>query len=180
MELLVDFLLRIAHFEVQDGFHLHCADFGAFMSIIGIVDKLKQMEIYNLAAQSHVQVLFDYPEIQLKSILVVYFLYWRLCASVDLQTFAESTRGFWMVKEFRDAYNMLLLTVNSSIMRVSAVARSATATSTWVRVWFSPSRLLPNFLKQSIGIEGEIVWGTTKSNVTLRKLIDVSKLPSLG
>lgn len=58
----VDFRPRIAHLEGQEGFHLHYADLGDSMSIVGIVDKLKPTEIYNLAAQSHVQVSFDSPE----------------------------------------------------------------------------------------------------------------------
>ena len=58
----VDFRPRIAHLEGQKGFHLHYADLGDSMSIVGIVDKLKPTEIYNLAAQSHVQVSFDSPE----------------------------------------------------------------------------------------------------------------------
>ena len=58
----VDFRPRIAHLEGQKGFHLHYADLGDSMSIVGIVDKIKPTEIYNLAAQSHVQVSFDSPE----------------------------------------------------------------------------------------------------------------------
>ena len=58
----VDFRPRIAHLEGHEGFHLHYADLGDSMSIVGIVDKLKPTEIYNLAAQSHVQVSFDSPE----------------------------------------------------------------------------------------------------------------------
>ncbi|MDD5821726.1 MAG: NAD-dependent epimerase/dehydratase family protein, partial [Prevotella sp.] len=39
---------------------------------------------------------------------------------------------------------------------------------------------LANLVKDTIGFEGEIVWDTTKPNGTPRKLIDVSKLHSLG
>ena len=39
---------------------------------------------------------------------------------------------------------------------------------------------LANLVKDTVGFEGEIVWDTTKPNGTPRKLIDVSKLHSLG
>lgn len=52
----VDFRPRIAHLEGQKGFHLHYADLGDSMSIVGVIDKVRPTEIYNLAAQSHVQV----------------------------------------------------------------------------------------------------------------------------
>lgn len=58
----VDYRERIAHLEGQPHFHLHYADMGDSMSIIQVVNKVKPDEIYNLAAQSHVQVSFDSPE----------------------------------------------------------------------------------------------------------------------
>jgi GDPmannose 4,6-dehydratase len=58
----VDFRERIAHLEGKSGFHLHYADLGDSMSIVKVVDKVRPDEIYNLAAQSHVQVSFDSPE----------------------------------------------------------------------------------------------------------------------
>lgn len=58
----VDFRERIAHLEGQEHFHLHYGDLADSMSIIGIVNKVKPDEVYNLAAQSHVQVSFDVPE----------------------------------------------------------------------------------------------------------------------
>ena len=58
----VDFRERIAHLEGKPHFHLHYADMGDSMSIVKVVDKVKPDEIYNLAAQSHVQVSFDSPE----------------------------------------------------------------------------------------------------------------------
>lgn len=58
----VDYRERIAHLEGQPNFHLHFADLGDSMSIVKVVDKVKPTEIYNLAAQSHVQVSFDSPE----------------------------------------------------------------------------------------------------------------------
>ena len=58
----VDFRERIAHLEGKPNFHLHYADLGDSMSIIQVVSKTQPDEIYNLAAQSHVQVSFDAPE----------------------------------------------------------------------------------------------------------------------
>ncbi len=58
----VDFRERIAHLEGYPRFHLHYADLGDSMSILQVVKKVKPNEIYNLAAQSHVQVSFDSPE----------------------------------------------------------------------------------------------------------------------
>ena len=58
----VDYRERIAHLEGLPNFHLHFADLGDSMSIVKVVDKVKPTEIYNLAAQSHVQVSFDSPE----------------------------------------------------------------------------------------------------------------------
>ena len=45
-----------------DQTHLHYADLGDSMSIMQVVSKVRPDEIYNLAAQSHVQVSFDSPE----------------------------------------------------------------------------------------------------------------------
>lgn len=58
----VDFRERIAHLEGHPHFHLHYADLGDSMSIMQVVSKVRPDEIYNLAAQSHVQVSFDSPE----------------------------------------------------------------------------------------------------------------------
>ena len=58
----VDYRERIAHLEGRPHFHLHYADMGDSMSIVNVVSKVRPDEIYNLAAQSHVQVSFDSPE----------------------------------------------------------------------------------------------------------------------
>ncbi len=58
----VDFRERIAHLEGREHFHLHYADLGDSMSIMQVGAKIRPDEIYNLAAQSHVQVSFDSPE----------------------------------------------------------------------------------------------------------------------
>ncbi|MBO4263061.1 MAG: GDP-mannose 4,6-dehydratase [Bacteroidales bacterium] len=58
----VDFRERISHLEGQPHFHLHYADMGDSMSIVQVIGKVRPDEVYNLAAQSHVQVSFDSPE----------------------------------------------------------------------------------------------------------------------
>ncbi|RHJ54948.1 GDP-mannose 4,6-dehydratase [Bacteroides sp. AM10-21B] len=58
----VDYRERIAHLEGTPDFHLHYADLGDSMSIMQIIGKIRPTEVYNLAAQSHVQVSFDAPE----------------------------------------------------------------------------------------------------------------------
>ncbi len=58
----VDFRERIAHLEGTPNFHLHYADMSDSMSLVKLVGKVQPTEIYNLAAQSHVQVSFDAPE----------------------------------------------------------------------------------------------------------------------
>ena len=58
----VDYRERIAHLEGRPHFHLHYGDMGDSLGIIQVVKKVKPDEIYNLAAQSHVQVSFDSPE----------------------------------------------------------------------------------------------------------------------
>ena len=58
----VDFRERIAHLEGHPNFHLHYADLGDSMSLLRVIGKVRPDEIYNLAAQSHVQVSFDSPE----------------------------------------------------------------------------------------------------------------------
>ena len=58
----VDFRERIAHLEGTPHFHLHYADLGDSMSVLGVIGKVRPDEIHNLAAQSHVQVSFDSPE----------------------------------------------------------------------------------------------------------------------
>lgn len=58
----VDFRERISHLEGHPRFHLHYADLTDSMSILKEVSLVRPDEIYNLAAQSHVQVSFDAPE----------------------------------------------------------------------------------------------------------------------
>ena len=58
----VDFRERIAHLEGHERFHLHYGDMMDSLSIVKVLKVVMPDEIYNLAAQSHVQVSFDSPE----------------------------------------------------------------------------------------------------------------------
>ncbi len=58
----VDYRERIAHLEGHPCFHLHYADLVDSMSIVKVLERVRPDEVYNLAAQSHVQVSFDSPE----------------------------------------------------------------------------------------------------------------------
>lgn len=53
---------RICHLEGNPHFHLHYGDLTDTSSLIRVIQNVKPDEIYNLAAQSHVQVSFDVPE----------------------------------------------------------------------------------------------------------------------
>lgn len=135
----VDFRERIAHLEGNPDFHLHYADLGDSMSMLQVVKKVQPNEIYNLAAQSHVQVSFDSPEftadVDATGVLRVLEAV-RLCGLADTcRIYQASTSelygkveevpqnentpfhpyspyavaklyGFWIVKEYREAYNM--------------------------------------------------------------------------
>ncbi|WP_051656801.1 GDP-mannose 4,6-dehydratase [Butyrivibrio sp. AE3004] len=135
----VDYRERIAHLEGTENFHLHYGDLGDSMSIVDVVNKVKPDEIYNLAAQSHVQVSFDSPEFtaDVDAVGVLRILEAvRLCGLADTcRIYQASTSelygkveevpqnentpfhpyspyavakqyGFWIVKEYREAYNM--------------------------------------------------------------------------
>jgi GDPmannose 4,6-dehydratase len=58
----VDFRERIAHLESHPNFHLHYGDLSDSLSLVKVIGLVRPDEIYNLAAQSHVQVSFDVPE----------------------------------------------------------------------------------------------------------------------
>lgn len=57
-----DYRERIAHLENNSRFHLHYGDLGDSIGLVKIIASIRPDEIYNLAAQSHVQVSFDVPE----------------------------------------------------------------------------------------------------------------------
>ena len=44
----VDYRERIAHLEGKPNFHLHYADLGDSMSILGVIGKVRPTEIYNV------------------------------------------------------------------------------------------------------------------------------------
>ena len=135
----VDFRERIAHLEGKPNFHLHYADLGDSMSILGVIGKVKPTEIYNLAAQSHVQVSFDSPEftadVDAVGVLRILEAVSQLGLTDQCRIYQASTSelygkveevpqnentpfhpyspyavakqyGFWIVKEYREAYNM--------------------------------------------------------------------------
>ena len=58
----VDYRERIAHIEGHPHFNLKFGDLGDSISLVKLIGEIKPDEIYNLAAQSHVQVSFDVPE----------------------------------------------------------------------------------------------------------------------
>ena len=135
----VDFRERIAHLEGTPHFHLHYADLGDSMSVLGVVGKVRPDEIYNLAAQSHVQVSFDSPEftadVDAVGVLRILEAVRQLGMTDKCRIYQASTSelygkveevpqnentpfhpyspyavakqyGFWIVKEYREAYNM--------------------------------------------------------------------------
>ena len=135
----VDFRERIAHLEGTPHFHLHYADLGDSMSVLGVIGKVRPDEIYNLAAQSHVQVSFDSPEftadVDAVGVLRILEAVRQLGMADTCRIYQASTSelygkveevpqnentpfhpyspyavakqyGFWIVKEYREAYNM--------------------------------------------------------------------------
>ena len=123
----VDFRERIAHLEGTPHFHLHYADLGDSMSVLGVIGKVRPDEIYNLAAQSHVQVSFDSPEFTADVDAVGVLRILEAVRQLGLTDYGkveevpqnENTPfhpyspyavaklyGFWIVKEYREAYNM--------------------------------------------------------------------------
>ncbi len=135
----VDFRERIAHLEGLPNFHLHYADLGDSMSIIQVMNKVRPTEVYNLAAQSHVQVSFDSPEftadVDATGVLRVLEAVRQCGLTETCRIYQASTSelygkveevpqnektpfhpyspyavakqyGFWIVKEYREAYNM--------------------------------------------------------------------------
>ena len=135
----VDYRERIAHLEGKPNFHLHYADLGDSMSIIQVMNKVKPTEVYNLAAQSHVQVSFDSPEftadVDATGVLRILEAIRQCGLEKTCRMYQASTSelygkveevpqnentpfhpyspyavakqyGFWIVKEYREAYNM--------------------------------------------------------------------------
>lgn len=130
---------RIDHLIEKKAIHLHDGDLSDSSGLIRLVGEIKPDEIYNLAAQSHVQVSFDAPEYSgdvdalgvlrvleavrvcglTKSCKVYQASTSELYGKVEEVPQRETTPfhpyspyavakqyGFWMVKEYRDAYGM--------------------------------------------------------------------------
>ncbi len=90
----VDYRERIAHLEGQSHFHLHYAHLEDSMSLVGVISEVRPDELYNLAAQSHVQVSFDSPEftadVDATGVLRVLEAV-RLCGLKDCRIYQAST-----------------------------------------------------------------------------------------
>lgn len=130
---------RIDHLLNEGKIILHLGDLSDSLSIVRIVEEVKPDELYNLAAQSHVQVSFDAPEysgdidalgvlrileaVRMAGLTETCRIYQastsELYGKVEEVPQKESTPfhpyspyavakqyGFWMVKEYREAYNM--------------------------------------------------------------------------
>ena len=130
---------RIDHLIEKNAIHLHDGDLSDSSGLIRLVGEIKPDEIYNLAAQSHVQVSFDAPEYSgdvdalgvlrvleavrvcglTKTCKVYQASTSELYGKVEEVPQRETTPfhpyspyavakqyGFWMVKEYRDAYGM--------------------------------------------------------------------------
>ena len=130
---------RIDHLIEKDLIALHDGDLSDSSGLIRLVNEIKPDEIYNLAAQSHVQVSFDAPEYSgdvdalgvlrileavrvcglIKSCKVYQASTSELYGKVEEVPQSETTPfhpyspyavakqyGFWIVKEYRDAYGM--------------------------------------------------------------------------
>ena len=130
---------RIDHLLNEGKIILHLGDLSDSLSIVRIVEEVKPDELYNLAAQSHVQVSFDAPEysgdidalgvlrileaVRMAGLTKTCRIYQastsELYGKVEEVPQKESTPfhpyspyavakqyGFWMVKEYREAYNM--------------------------------------------------------------------------
>lgn len=135
----VDFRERIAHLEGTPNFHLKFGDLSDSISLVKLVGEIRPDEIYNLAAQSHVQVSFDVPEYTADVVAIGVLRVLeavRICGlEKKCRIYQASTSelygkveeipqkettpfhpyspyavakqyGFWIVKEYREAYNM--------------------------------------------------------------------------
>lgn len=135
----VDYRERIAHLEGTTNFHLKFGDLSDSISLVKLIGEIRPDEIYNLAAQSHVQVSFDVPEYTAdvvatgvlrileavrvcgleKTCRIYQASTSELYGKVEEVPQKETTPfhpyspyavakqyGFWIVKEYREAYNM--------------------------------------------------------------------------
>lgn len=130
---------RIDHLIADNSITLHDGDLTDSSSLIRIIGQIQPDEIYNLAAQSHVQISFDAPEYTGEVVAIGVL---RILEAVRILGLTKKTRiyqastselygkveevpqrettpfhpyspyavakqyGFWIVKEYRDAYDM--------------------------------------------------------------------------
>lgn len=130
---------RIDHLIRENKITLHGGDMSDSSSIVRIIGEVRPDEIYNLAAQSHVQVSFEAPEyagdVDALGVLRILEAVRMLGLSESCRIYQASTSelygkveevpqkettpfhpyspyavakqyGFWIVKEYREAYNM--------------------------------------------------------------------------
>ena len=124
---------RIDHLIAKNAITLHDGDLSDSSSLIRIISIVQPDEIYNLAAQSHVQVSFDVPEysgdvdaigvLRILEAVRILGLYQastsELYGKVEEVPQRETTPfhpyspyavakqyGFWITKEYREAYDM--------------------------------------------------------------------------
>ncbi len=130
---------RIDHLIRENKITLHGGDLSDSSSILRVVGEVRPDEIYNLAAQSHVQVSFEAPEyagdVDALGVLRILEAVRMLGLTESCRIYQASTSelygkvtevpqkettpfypyspyavakqyGFWMVKEYREAYNM--------------------------------------------------------------------------
>lgn len=130
---------RIDHLIARNAVTLHDGDLCDSSSLVRVINLVQPDEIYNLAAQSHVQVSFDAPEysgdVDALGVLRILEAVRMLGLTQKTRIYQASTSelygkveevpqkettpfhpyspyavakqyGFWIVKEYRDAYNM--------------------------------------------------------------------------
>ena len=96
--------LRIDHLILENAIRLHDGDLSDSSSLIRIINLVQPDEIYNLAAQSHVQVSFDVPEY---SGDVEEIPQNEITPFHPYSPYAVAKQyGFWITKEYREAYGM--------------------------------------------------------------------------
>ena len=115
----VDYHERISHIQDEPNFRLHYGDMGDSMSIMSVISTVRPDEIYNLAAQSHVQVSFDVPEFtaDVDAIGVLRILEAvRLCGLGDKCRIyqASTSELFGKVEEVRFPHTVHTLQLNST------------------------------------------------------------------
>jgi len=167
---------RIDHLIEAGSITLHDGDLSDSSSLIRIISEVQPDEIYNLAAQSHVQVSFDAPEYSgdVDALGVL-----RILEAVRICGLAKKTKvyqastselfgkveevpqrettpfhpyspyavakqyGFWMVKEYREAYGMFAVNGDKKDHTGSRTDRGRTA---------GPSRARQHGLQKRLGL----------------------------